>query len=303
MNKLCALLCIPTLAIAQQASTSYTPSPIVSAIEKAAEYTGITPDQIIPTNGTQEAFLAHYLNNTDVLSKLSSDEMRSWASTNFDELNTILKNEGFDIRLEQTSDDDVGIVAILKAAIEWKEKAKKINIAHNNTYYDAILLEEAKQGCTVTQPTNYAHPIASVETKSGDTIHFAIADEEAEGFALRDKIELLRNAQKTPTNISSVAVPMVDLNEKQQLDWLLGLIFDEYVVSEAEQQTKFKMNETGAKVESAAVLVIERCCAPTKRYTIDQPFFVWIERPGMDEPYFTAYVGPEDWGNPGNLSI
>ena len=36
--------------------------------------------------------------------------------------------------------------------------------------------------------------------------------------------------------------------------------------------------------------------------TIDKPFYLWIERPGMSIPLFTAYIDPIDWKKPDTLT-
>ncbi len=283
-------------------SATYTPSPIVAAVEKAAEFNDTPANEIAPANEIQKAFLQNYLTDKDVLNALTNKELRSWADTNIDNLNKILKKEGFDIRLAPMTPGDFGVVSILKVEVEWKEKAQKTHVTNNCQLYEAILLE-ARNGCSIAQPQGYAHPIARVNTASGDKVCFTIADAALEGFALRDKIETLRNAQMSYSEFSSVKVPMIDLDQTQQLDWLLDMVIGNGRIAQALQQTKFKMNEVGAKVESAVAIGVERCSAPRepKEYVIDQDFYVWIEREGMDEPYFSAYVTPKDWQHPGEL--
>ncbi len=55
----------------------------------------------------------------------------------------------------------------------------------------------------------------------------------------------------------------------------------EWKVLQALQETRFSMNEKGARAQSAVVVEIAPRSMPTKsQLVIDGAFYLWIERPG-----------------------
>lgn len=112
---------------------------------------------------------------------------------------------------------------------------------------------------------------------------------------LQDKVVKLL-AQKKIGNApcDSVIVPNVSLNIRKKLEKLLGLEIGDGRIAQAEQQTKFSMDETGARVEDAVVLAVIQCMLQPA-YVLDKPFYVWIHREGAPEPYFAGYITPQDW--------
>jgi len=73
------------------------------------------------------------------------------------------------------------------------------------------------------------------------------------------------------------------------------------IITQALQQTKLRMNEEGARAQSAVAIGVLRGCLPTYDYVIDWPFLFWITRPGISKPLFVAYVTEDDWKNPGDI--
>ena len=107
----------------------------------------------------------------------------------------------------------------------------------------------------------------------------------------------------------SLVFPMIDLNQQVDISWLGGLkTTDEagrvWEISQAKQQTKFKMNELGARVKSAVAVAI-RCLSIARNnpIIIDKPFFLWIQRQGLSYPLLYSYLDYECWSNPGNLEM
>ncbi len=96
---------------------------------------------------------------------------------------------------------------------------------------------------------------------------------------------------------------MVDLVQEVELGWLVGMHTDDggapYVVTYGAQQTKFRMDTRGARVESAAVAGVRFLSATPTDLVIDRPFFCWIERDGVRTPIMAAYVDQEHWADPG----
>jgi hypothetical protein len=100
--------------------------------------------------------------------------------------------------------------------------------------------------------------------------------------------------------------PMVAIDQEVDIKWLEKIKAcsgkqERYEVVQALQQTKFQMNEKGAKVESAvAISCLKSCCpsVPKKVLKIENAFYLWIMRPGMKTPVFAAYVDMDAWRVP-----
>jgi hypothetical protein len=113
---------------------------------------------------------------------------------------------------------------------------------------------------------------------------------------------------KQPYACQGVAFPMVTYDEMVNISWVKGLATSNdpnsgWAVAEALQQTKFRMNEFGARVESAVAMSF-RCmaaCAPDPWVVIDRPFILWIERKGIGMPLFCGSFSEDAWSNPGGL--
>jgi len=99
---------------------------------------------------------------------------------------------------------------------------------------------------------------------------------------------------------------MVNLIQRVDISDLKGLkavdsLGQPWKIVQALQETKVKMNEKGAKVESAVAIVgtLECCVEEKKELVIDRPFFMWVERQGMKRPLFAGYMAPDCWKDPG----
>ena len=274
--------------------------PIISAVWAAMGFVGLDHHkQLAPINPIQQMFIQRHISQKDALSKFAPDELGSWVSDDYMYLNRILKDEGFGIQLDPFAPGDFGVVSILDVLVEWLHEGSKTIVHNNHIDYPAV---EHKKGAQIYLVDAYPYPVACIKTKTEDTVWVAIADEPCKSFALLDHINKIRKSDMHISTIhDKVIAPMVDYDESCQLDWLLGLRLQNWYICQALQQTKFKMNEHGAHVKSAVAIAC-RCSLPvTKPYVINKPFFVWIERPGLDDPIFVGYMAPEYWSDPGQL--
>ena len=75
-------------------------------------------------------------------------------------------------------------------------------------------------------------------------------------------------------------------------------------ITQALQQTKLRMNDTGGRCESAAAVAacLESCSiGPENPYIIDKPFLLWLERPSLSQPLFALHLCEDVWKLPENL--
>ncbi|MEK7503512.1 MAG: hypothetical protein AAB577_00840 [Patescibacteria group bacterium] len=280
--------------------------PIVSALVKSEDILGKNPNWRA-VKDEQAIFIKDFFSRRHEIAIFFGKELRSWASLVAAELNEVLQKEGFDIRLNDFGEKEFGVVSILNILVEWLEKGTKINLLVKGKRYPAIRLES---GFEARESLKYSKSIAVLNTKSGDQVFMTVADRPYEGFELISRIEEISNGfMLNGSRYDSLTFPMVDLNHEVNIGWLKGMWTrdqkgDEFEISQALQQTKFKMNEAGARVKSAVALGVRFVAAlPTRSFIIDKPFFLWIRRPGMSVPVIYAYIDEADWKDPGSLEM
>lgn len=291
-------------------------SPIVAALVKSEDMLG--KDRVWrAVNKSQEEFLSKFFAKRGELVNFSESELRSWASLVASELNATLEKEGFDIRLDDFAEGEFGVVSILDVLTEWLKEGAKTKVLFDNKEYPAVKLDRTAKINEVSMELfsaflldEYHFPIASVVTKSGDKVWMTVADNALESFELISRIENLRKSideHSTKTHFSRLVFPMVDLNQKVDIGWLIGMLTAsktglDFKVSQALQQTKFKMNQFGARVKSAVAITIRATSAIIRKdMIIDQPFYLWIEKNGISYPIMYAYIDKTDWKDPENL--
>ncbi|KXK08766.1 MAG: hypothetical protein UZ21_OP11001000318 [Microgenomates bacterium OLB22] len=102
-----------------------------------------------------------------------------------------------------------------------------------------------------------------------------------------------------------VIFPMVDMDIKEDMSWILGLSAQAAdgrpaVISQAVRQDKLRMNHRGARAQTAVAMAVMRGMSPPP-LVIDRPFVVWFDRAGLPFPIFSAYVTQEHWREPDTL--
>lgn len=287
--------------------------PIVAALWAAFDFVGVTSvQQVRPVNAEQTAFVANYMQNRDMLRSFSPSELRTWVSNNADELNTILKNEGFSIQLQPFNKQEFGVVSILDVMMKWLHEGSrsKISVTKNadSIEYDAF---ELKNGFSVFTAQGYPHPIIAIDTRNDDgsvgkdRVFITVADAVETGDALVNKVRSIQQLVPNTEEYTHVVIPMIDYDQSFKLDWLIGLQVNGWFVSQALQQTKLKMNEKGARVKSAAAIAMMRSAMPMSAHKliIDKPFFMWIEREGVAYPVFAGYMDEQFWKDPKGLEL
>ncbi len=187
----------------------------------------------------------------------------------------------------------------IKFHTRYEEAEKAFSTIMNLKIKNGFEIEPINKGSKET----WNNPILELKTKTSDKVYLTLADCERKEFDLLQKIQTIRNlVRKADCEYESAHIPMVDLNQEVDISWLKYLnttssTTEQFQITQALQQTKFKMNELGAKVESAVAFGIECCAArmEMKRFKLDKPFFVWVEREGLNLPIFAGYITQEDW--------
>ncbi len=125
------------------------------------------------------------------------------------------------------------------------------------------------------------------------------------GFDLIAKAQQLAGGKRPGREFGGLVFPMVDLDQKIDIAWLIGLYTcrddgQPARVLQALQQIKLRMNELGARAESAAAIEIAKGM-PQPDHVINRPFLIWFERDSLSRPLFVGHITPGDWRNPGNV--
>jgi len=286
--------------------------PIIGCLKAAEEY--ITPQHIKtppggipsplwhPVNEDQYQFIKMFLPIGEMLPKLD-DILKSKANTDVSIINAWLKDNGFDIQLAPSNDNKLAVASILNVLVQWITEGKVTSIVNEHGTYPAVSMKyESSNICKHMDRTIHPFPIISLKTKSEDMVYMTIADSiRKDTFGLQDKIlklqEIVRNCPGL--HCDGATFPMIDYDAKVDISWLKGLSYENgYSIGEAIQQTKFRMNEIGAKAESAVAMSF-RCMAGISDWVhINQPFILWIERPGVPIPVFSGVFCEDVWKKP-----
>lgn len=305
---------------------TFTMHPILGCFSKAEDFLGKErewkSDEGSVNAGTQKEFLEGILAAISDVEKI--DEMKSIADVSADVINKFLADEGFNIRLSQIPPGQgFAVASVMKILVEWVEKGTCVDIrAIDKKKYDGVQIKE--KNVQYFRSQFHSEPIASPSIKSKrDSVFITKVDDalakviENGEFSIFEWIKKVRRGLLSEFNsYSYLEFPCIDYDSEVDISWLVGLNTvsskdskckgDSMYVSEAKQQTKFRMNELGAKVESAAAMGMLRCCisssGPIKKpLIIDGPFLLWMERSGVTIPYFVGVFNHDVWKKPEKL--
>jgi len=242
-------------------------------------------------------------------------EMKGWASHDANELNKILVENGFDIRLTPWPNDPYtfGVVAILDITVEWQQSGKKIDIytkwedKQSQQKFPGFKLDADANDIQCLSVPGTDRPVVKIYTKSGDVVCLHVTGLEPNLYGLYDLVQDLQTQAK-PNDIydglKTVTIPMIKLRQQVDISWLQGLNLKDYYIAQAMQEVRFVMNEHGAHAKTATAVSMRNFCALPGGITnvvIDDDFLFWIERPGVATPVFVGYFTKADWKDPGSL--
>lgn len=255
-----------------------------------------------PKSRAQETFLTYYSVARQEIREMS--ELESIVSDNAEVINNFLRIRGFNIKLDPFSKDppEIGAACIFKLLLEWFQAGTKTTVRHGA--YPAVRLDRSILEFYSSEACD--NPIVSVKTKSGDRVYMTVVDAEdvSEGLELA---QVIQAQMKQIYEYGNVVFPMVSYDSEVDIGWIKGMKLvggkNSWQIKQALQQTKFRMNEIGAKVESAVAISMMRCTSVETEpdLIIDKPFLLWIMRRGQTYPLFAGYFGEADWKRPASL--
>jgi len=256
------------------------------------------------SNSQQKRFLAdHYAASRGEVAALP--EVESIASKKASDINEFLAARGFSIQLPEFDPNSLsfGVASVFKLLLEWIRPGTITKVRDGR--YPAVLL---KNDLAYFHSKRAKNPIVSIEAKNGDQVFMTAYADPPKGFDLLKLVEDISGSLNQAGGFDGVVFPMIDYDEMIDISWIQGLSVTAesgpWEIERALQQTKFRMNEVGAKVESAVAMGIRyACCAgePNPPVVIDQPFLLWITRPGLSHPLFVAFFTESHWKKPKSL--
>lgn len=251
--------------------------------------------------------------------------VESLASNLYQELNDFLKAHKFDPMVQPFDPTQgFGVVSILDKLVQWLHGAgTKVQIRTQQGDRPGFALP--KEGVNVynvggASDVSDTH-LLEVLTKSGDTLWlYVLPKKSTEVFGNLDLVELpmavmaahrsipmresFFDSKKKVEVYAGAHIPMIDFDVKPDLDWLLNAETttaggDYYYITQAVQQFKFRMDETGARVKVATVIAVMRGVSDDPRpYILDRPFYGWFTQAGIDLPMAAFYADLDSFKQP-----
>jgi len=285
-------------------STAAAAHTVVGALAALEEHLG-APPAWQATNETQAVFLREVYEVCRPEVK-RIPEIESCGSTSAEELNAFAVRRGLAVFFGPFGSSDAGAVSVLDLLITWTAPGQPTRIiTRDRRRFPAVWLPASQ--VKFRRAASHPAPIAVIGTLSGDVVYLTpLASAGSDLVALARR---LTDDSSTGGRFAGLVFPMVDLTLEHDLDVGVGLntrAADGRPVQivAARQQSSLKMNEHGARAEAVVSMIasLGMAPAPPPDFVIDQPFLVWVQRPGLSAPLFVAHVTREAWRNPGDLA-
>ena len=279
-----------------------TVAPILGCLKAAEEYLR-TQLTFKTANDTQVEFVKRFASNIADLERLGN-EIKSVAHKDVAVINRFLKDRGFDIQLPPPSNPSMAfsVASVLDVLVEWLKEGKVTTVKSVNTgqSYPAVHI---KAGVNIYRGLNDM-PLVQLDTKSGDLVYMMPVLDIPEGkFGIAKLIDST-NTGSLCDEYEGVIFPMIDYDQQVDISWIEGMyVTPDVYIEKAIQQTKFRMNEKGARAQSAAAMTM-RCMSLEPHRSpvvIDRPFLLWIAREDIEFPVFAGIFCEDMWKKPANL--
>ena len=305
------------MPVASATTVAFSPTTAVAALEATRHFTGARP-KWHAADEQQQRFLEQYPRYANLESDLP--ELNAWAARTAEEINAILAEHNFGIRLNRWDDPDgFGVVGISDISVKWPEVRQVTRIYTDDGDFPAIKVP-ARGGRLGEEPDvsfwqvgHYPAPVMKLKTQSGDVVAVTEYPQIDNQTLMMGTIAAIRAAeQRQQVWYDNLIMPMVSIRTQPDISWLCGLNTDSpsgmWFVAQALQEVVFGLNQFGARSLETSAMAMTRGASRENNYEVNHPFLIWIERPGIPGevpgipvPIFQAYVAPNCWANPGDL--
>ncbi len=279
---------------------------IIAALKKAEETMGLKKNWK-PKNEIQNRFLKSLL---EVCRNDNVDNIELEVSDRAEIINAFLQKKGFSIRLQPFPADTLGFASVLDLIVEWLHLGEKVKIdAKNGQIYEGVRIKKEGVSFYESVVKGYRYVVACIMTKSGDIVSITVPKDPIEGLDLIEvSDDIFKNMSVLPGEYGGIRFPMVDLDIVNDIGWIRGMSTTNVKntvaeITQAIQQIKIKMNEKGARFQSATAMTVTLKCVmiPKQDLIIREPFLVCVGRHELEKPLMAAFVTEDSWKNPGNL--
>lgn len=250
----------------------------------------------------QGQFIAWYLTSGSSLPQL--DGLASMASNSASELNAFLVSHGYDPLFREFTQGGVGSATVNDLLIQWNEQAMLTELpavppgSHTLEVFPAF--EVTQQNFELFDLPNDSYAV-KLSADGGFAVWLLQVDDPPErqydlldraNDTMADKVPV--DPDRAPYN--RVVVPCMDLNLQSDLVWMHGMNKNDHVIDQAVQVLRIRMNELGARTQSATALGTTRSSpSARRRLMFNKPFYGWFTGPDSSVPFSVFYSTPEAW--------
>lgn len=215
-------------------------------------------------------------------------ELESISSKDVEVINKFLADRRFNIRLHPEMLQGWAAASVLNVKTKWKNEAESTEFTKNGETFDAFSM---KNGFTF-----YKNGIIEIITEGSDRLFLSMQSD------VPEKLDLWISQQDVQLTewvyVNKIVIPKIKYNKEVDISWMVGMANSNGDwISQALQETRFKMDEKGSHLESAAAMYLISGSMPVQEviYTVDEPFILWIQRPGLETPLLAAYFDKDVW--------
>ncbi len=222
-------------------------------------------------------------------------ELESISSEDVGVINKFLAKRGFNIRLSPEMLPGWAAASVLNVKTKWKNEAESTEFEKNGETFDAFTMD--------TGFTFYKNGVIELITEGSDRLFLSMQSDIPEKLDLWISQQDVQNREYIYVN--KIIIPKIEYDKEIDISWMIGMSNSNGdLISQALQQTKFKMDEKGSHLESAAAMYLITGSMSVQEviYTVDEPFVLWIQRPGLKTPLLAAYFDKDVWVKSEQLS-
>jgi hypothetical protein len=291
-------------------STTVATYPMVTALVEAEKILGPNR-QWKSVNEMQAQFLSQYF---VICRHEKVPEIESLASWDGAEITEFLAQRGFHLTVPPLAPSSFAAASILNLLVEWAGKSEVTAIRKGLFWLRKFPAVRIPFGYVrFFHSPSHGNPIAHVITKSGDSVYMTMHKNLGTGFDLVARAQELSRDRRPVHKYGGLVFPMIKLDQGVDIDWLRGMETTELHdlpawLAAAIQQTRLRVNEVGARAESAVVIYSAVTASrfglgprPKPDHVIKRPFLIWFERKGLSRPLFVGHITEHDWKNPGAI--
>lgn len=238
-------------------------------------------------------------------------DIKTRVSRAADEINRFLQENGLSIKLDEFGRDEFGFAGVMSVSVEWPV-AGDVCVIHgvDGIHYPGVHIKLAPRSTTpnveIMRSRKHGEPIVQLRTKQGDVVTLTKFDKDVPPLKLTDHVVEIIGDLMPSREYAGVMFPMLDLDVKPDVSWLLGMSTHDMegtpaTISQAVQQFRLKMNHLGAVARDGFAGAVTRS-APPPPVIIDDSFLLVFERLELVQPLFAAVIRPDAWKNPGELT-